>query len=162
MVETEALEEFDLFAGLDETDLAGIARRCRRHSYEKGACVFTGGGSATDVYLLEAGRVAIQVEFIIYQYEFRAAVYTVRKGETFGWSALVPPHRLTASARCLEKADVITLKGAELMDFLDEHARMGYVVMKNLSGIISSRLAATTCALRHEMQKLMKEKVAVV
>ena len=86
-----------------------------------------------------------------------ATVYTVGKGEIFGWSALVPPHRLTASARCQGKADVIMINGKELMEFLEKDRRIGYVVMKNLSALISSRLASTTIALRHEIQKLIKK-----
>lgn len=157
MVSTEALRGFDLFTGLDEAELSEIAKLCRKRSYEKDSIIFSAGGWATDLYLLEAGNVAIQIELVIYEHEIRAVVYMVRKGETFGWSALVPPHRLTASARCLEKADVITVNGTELMELLHKNSRIGYVVMKNLSAIISSRLASTTIGLRHEIQKLLKK-----
>jgi len=157
MVTPEVLKGFDLFVGLDDIELAEIAPLCHRRTYEKDATIFTAGGWATDIYLLEAGNVAIQIEFVIYEYELRAAVYTVRKGETFGWSALVPPHRLTASARCLEKVAVITINGTDLMEILKHHNYMGHMIMKNLSAIISSRLSSTTTALRHEIQKLVRK-----
>jgi len=137
--------------------LAGIAKLCRERTYESGSVIFTIGGSATDVYLLETGKVDIQIEFKIYDYEIITTVYTVGKGEIFGWSALVPPHRLTASARCEGKAYVIMINGKELTEFLEKDRRIGYVVMKNLSALISSRLASTTIALRHEIQKLIKK-----
>lgn len=154
MVSTEILKGFGLFGGLSETELAGIARLCRERTHESGSVIFTIGGSATDVYLLKTGKVDIQIEFKIYEQEIRATVYTVGKGEIFGWSALVPPHRLTASARCQGKADVIMINGKELIEILEKDKRIGYVVMKNLSALISSRLASTTIALRHEIQKL--------
>jgi CRP-like cAMP-binding protein len=157
MVSTEILKGFSLFGGLSETELAGIAKLCRERTHENGSVIFTIGGSATDVYLLKAGKVEIQIEFKIYEQEIRATVYTVGKGEIFGWSALVPPHRLTASARCQGKADVIMINGKELMEFLEKDRRIGYVVMRNLSALISSRLASTTIALRHEIQKLTKK-----
>jgi CRP-like cAMP-binding protein len=157
MVPTEILKGFSLFGGLSETELAGIAKLCRERTHENGSVIFTIGGSATDVYLLKAGKVEIQIEFKIYEQEIRATVYTVGKGEIFGWSALVPPHRLTASARCQGKADVIMINGKELMEFLEKDRRIGYVVMRNLSALISSRLASTTIALRHEIQKLTKK-----
>jgi CRP-like cAMP-binding protein len=137
--------------------LAGLAKLCRERTYESGSVIFTIGGSATDVYLLETGKVDIQIEFKIYDYEILTTVYTVGKGEIFGWSALVPPHRLTASARCEGKADVMMINGKELMEYLEKDRRIGYVVMKNLSALISSRLASTTIALRHEIQKLIKK-----
>ena len=157
MVSTEILQSFSLFSGLSQTELAGIAKLCRERAYESGSVIFTIGGSATDVYLLDTGKVDIQIEFKIYEYETVATVYTVGKGEIFGWSALVPPHRFTASARCEGKANVIMINGKELMEFLEKDRRIGYVVMKNLSALISSRLASTTIALRHEIQKLIKK-----
>ena len=157
MVSIDILKSFSLFSGLSEAELAEIAKLCRERIYEDGSVIFTIGGSATDVYLLKAGKVDIQIEFKIYDYEIMATVYTVGKGEIFGWSALVLPHRLTASARCQGKAEVIMINGKELMEFLEKDRRIGYVVMKNLSGLISSRLASTTIALRHEFQKLIKK-----
>jgi len=157
MIPTKTLQSFSLFSGLSQTELAGIAKLCRERAYESGSVIFTIGGSATDVYLLDTGKVDIQIEFKIYEYETVATVYTVGKGEIFGWSALVPPHRLTASARCEGKANVIMINGKELMEFLEKDRRIGYVVMKNLSALISSRLASTTIALRHEIQKLIKK-----
>ncbi len=157
MVSPEILKSFVLFSGLSQTELAGIARLCRERTYESSSVIFTIGGSAADVYLLETGKVDIQIEFKIYDYEIMTTVYTVGKGEIFGWSALVPPHRLTASARCEGKADVIMINGKELMELLEKDKRIGYLVMKNLSALISSRLASTTIALRHEIQKLIKK-----
>ena len=157
MVSVEILKSFSLFSGLGQTELAEIAKLCRERAYERDSLIFTIGGSATDVYLLETGKVDIQIEFKIHDYEMVATVYTVGRGEIFGWSALVPPHRLTASARCEGKADVIMINGKELMEFLQKDKRVGYVVMRNLSAVISSRLASTTIALRHEIQKLIKK-----
>lgn len=156
MVSAEVLKGFNLFAGLDETELSQIAKLCQERTYEEDAIIFTAGGWATDIYLLKSGKVAIQIELVIYDLEIRAVVYTVGKGEIFGWSALVPPHRLTASARCQEKADIITINGADLMELLQKNSSIGYVVMKNLSQVISSRLASTTMALRREIQMLLK------
>ena len=157
MISTEILQSFSLFSGLSQAELAGIAKLCRERTYESGSVIFTIGGSAADVYLLKTGKVNIQIEFKIYDYEIMTTVYTVGKGEIFGWSALVPPHRLTASARCEGRADVLMINGKELMEFLEKDRRIGYVVMNNLSALISSRLASTTIALRHEIQKLIKK-----
>ncbi len=157
MISTNDLKGFSLFDGLGEGELAEVAKLCSERMYEDGSVIFTIGGSATDIYLLKSGKVDIQIEFKIYDYEMMATIYTVGKGEIFGWSALVPPHRLTASARCQGRSDVIMINGKELMEFLDRNRGAGYVVMKNLCALISSRLAATTIALRHEIQKLIKK-----
>lgn len=157
MISTDDLKDVGLFGGLGEGELAEIAKLCRERIYEDGSVIFTIGGSATDVYLLKNGKVEIQIEFKIYDYEIVASIYTVGKGEVFGWSALVPPHRLTASARSVGRADVIMINGKEFMELLEKDRGIGYVVMKNLSALISSRLASTSIALRREIQKLIKK-----
>jgi CRP-like cAMP-binding protein len=159
MVSAEMLKGFQLFEGLDESELMEMAKLCHERSYEQGSIIFTAGGSATDIYLLKDGEVNIQVELVIYDLEARASVYTVRKGETFAWSALVPPHKLTASARCQQKTEVVTIDGKELMDILKKNNHIGCVVMQNLSKVISSRLSATMVALRHQIQRVSGSKI---
>jgi len=43
------------------------------------------------------------------------------------------------------------------MGLLQKDSHVGSVVMGNPSALISSRLASTTIALRHEIQKLLKK-----
>ncbi len=157
MITTETLKKFSFFSGLSDSELIKIKELCKEQSYIEDSVIFTLGGFATDIYLLKQGKVDIQIEFKIYDYEILSTVYTVGEGEVFGWSALVPPHRLTASARCHGRAEVIRINGKELMDLLEKEKGMGYVIMKNLSAVISSRLASTTIALRHEIQKIIKK-----
>ncbi len=154
---TEMLKKFRLFGELTENERIQIAKICNERIYEEGSVIFTMGGFAKDVYLLKSGKVNIQIEFKIYENEVKTTVYTVEKGEIFGWSALVPPHRLTASARCEKKSEVITINGKEFLELLEREKNMGYVVMKHLCGVISSRLAATTIALRHEIQRVTQK-----
>ena len=161
MVSVEMLKGFQLFEGLDENELGQIADLCRERSYEEGSIIFTAGilgpaSPAAEIYLLKDGEVDIQVELVIYDLEARITVYTVRKGETFAWSALVPPHKLTASARCRKKSEVITMNGKELMDVLEKNNHIGYVIMSNLSRVVSSRLAATMAVLKNQIQSPSK------
>ena len=161
MVTVQDLKAFNLFAGLDEAELAEIARLCARRTYESGAEIFSPGTPAGDVFMLQGGNDAVQIEVAICEHAPRTVVHTLQKGEFFGWAALVPPHQRTATARCVEKASVICLDGTALMDLLDKNDHMGYVVMKNLSGILSTRLTYTTLVLRREIRKLARKPVTV-
>jgi len=160
MVTIQDLKAFNLFAGLDEAELAEIARLCARRTYESGAEIFSPGTPAGDVFILERGNDVVQIEIAICEHMPKTVIHTLQKGEVFGWAALVPPHQRTGSARCVERASVICLDGKALMELLDKNDHMGYVVMKNLSGILSSRLAYTTLILRREIRKLAKKPVA--
>jgi CRP/FNR family cyclic AMP-dependent transcriptional regulator len=159
MVTVQDLKAFNLFAGLDEAELAEIARLCARRTYESGAEIFSPGTPAGDVFILERGNDVVQIEIAICEHMPKTIIHTLQKGEVFGWAALVPPHQRTGSARCVEKASVICLDGKALMDLLDKNDHMGYVVMKNLSGILSTRLTYTTLVLRREIRKLARKPV---
>jgi CRP-like cAMP-binding protein len=157
MVNAQDIKGFNLFYGLEDKDLEHIAPLCERRRYPANSVIFdpsTGGG---EVYMLEGGNDSVQIEIPLHDHEQKLTVHTLRKGEVFGWASLGPPHSRTATARCLEEASLIIFKGKDLMVLLDEDNRMGYQVMKNLSGIISSRLSYTTVVFRHELQRLGKK-----
>jgi len=98
------------------------------------------------VYILEEGAVAVRISAPPHG---DLIVGTVRgKGEIFGWSALVEPRRFTATVRCLDRSKVFIIKGHELMDLLEKDYQVGFTVMRNLAGVISSRLRDTRAQLR--------------
>ena len=159
MVTVHDLKQFNLFVGLEESELAQIARLCARRTYDGGAEVFSPGNPAGDIFMLVGGNDAVQIEIAICEHAPRTVVHTLQKGEVFGWAALVPPHQRTATARCVDKASVICLNGKDLMELLEKNDHMGYVVMRNLSGILSTRLTYTTLVLRREIRKVAKRLV---
>jgi len=159
MVSAEILKGFQLFEGLDESELVEVAKLCRERSYEEGSIIHSSGGSVANIYLLKEGEVNVQVELVFYDLEERINLCTLRKGDIVGWSALVPPQKSTATAKCQRKSEVITINGKELMHTFEKNNHIGYIVMANLNKVISSRLAATMVALRHQIQKAAAIKV---
>ncbi len=159
MVTARDIKGFNLFSGLEEQDLERIAALCTRNRYPANTVIFDPATNAENVYLLEGGNDAVQIEIPIQDHETKVTVHTLHKGEVFGWAPLGPPHSKTATARCLEEANVITFKGKDLLALLEEDNRIGYRVMTNLSGIISSRLAYTTIVFRRELQRMLKKPV---
>lgn len=157
MVTVQDLKAFNLFVGLDKSELAEIAKHCTRRTCESAAEVFSPGAPAGDIFMLEGKNDAVQIEMAVSESGPTTVIHTLQKGEVFGWAALVTPHQRTATARCVEKASLICLDGKALMALLDKNEHMGYVVMKNLSGILSTRLSYTTMALRREIRKLAKK-----
>jgi CRP/FNR family transcriptional regulator len=83
----------------------------------------------------------------------KIVIHTLSKGETFGWAPLCPVQIRTATVRVIDKADVIKVNGSELNRLFEEDNHIGYVVMKNLSSIISRRLDHTIIAFSHKLQQ---------
>lgn len=160
MVTIQDLKQFNLFAGLDDSELAQVARLCTRRAFENASEIFSPGAPAADIFMLDGKNDAVQIEMPVTEHGPRTVIHTLQKGEVFGWAALVPPHQRTATARCVERVSLICLNGKDLRELLDKSEHMGYVVMKNLSAILSTRLSHTTMALRREIRKLTLKPVA--
>ncbi len=149
MISSQILKEFRLFNGLDDSELAKIAEFCYERSLKANTICFIQDRDATDVHLCCSG----EVDIIIQLYEpwgTEVRVHKIRKGEVFGWSALLEPHTYTSSAKCAGIVEEVYIKGSDLLDLFEQNLHMGYVVMRNLSAIISSRL-------REDRQRLSRE-----
>jgi CRP/FNR family transcriptional regulator len=141
MVSIEALQDCELFGELNDAELGEIAALCREESYPAGAIVFTEAETAEDLYILQEGKVALQIQLrSMAQISGDVTIEEVEPGRVFGWSALVKQRRLTASARCLEDVKVVAVKGWVLNQLFERNAHIGFVVMKRLADVISSRL----------------------
>jgi toluene monooxygenase system ferredoxin subunit len=141
VVSPSALKLAELFAGISETTLDKIIGIANSETFDAGATLYKVGDPAEDVYVLESGR----VNFVIGREDrTTAAGFALRKGEVFGWNALLEqyPYRI-AAATCLEKSSLLKINGREMLDVLDSDPVAGFVVMRRLSSLINRYLAAS-------------------
>jgi len=139
MTNIQELKAFNLFDGLDDCELERIVPLCHERSLKKGAICCLQGTPAIDLHLCRSG----QVDIVIKHFEaptINVKIHSALKGEAFGWSALVEPYQYTASAICAEPSEEIYLRRVDLFNLFDQSPRMGYVFMKHLAALISSRL----------------------
>jgi CRP/FNR family transcriptional regulator, cyclic AMP receptor protein len=162
MLTAHDIKNYNLFIGLDEPELAGIAALCTRETYKSGSVIFSPNNPSDNIFLLEGDNDAIQIEVAITGEEDRIVVHTLSKGETFGWAVLEPHQIRTSIARCLDEVTVICINGASLVQLLNENNHTGYIVMRNLAGVINKRLTYTTIAFRHHIRKLREKMKAPV
>ena len=141
----DALKDSELLAGLDATRLEKISTICQGHNYAKDAIIFDEGQEATELYLLQSGRVALemQVQPVPDGPVIPTALEVVSEGECFGWSALAEPHFYTLAARCMTNCTALAVSGGMLRDAMAADPLMGYQIMDKLTEIVSRRLADT-------------------
>lgn len=133
----ETLTAVQMFEGLTPEQKQQIFSLGKTETYEPGVVIFHQNDEAQKLYIVEEGRVAIQAEV---DAQKRVPICIVSKGEVFGWSALVPPYRLTASAVSLERTTVLAIDGAKLRELCDTVPTLGFTIMQNIAQLISSRL----------------------
>ncbi len=140
VVQTSAINASELFAGVHEAMLATLDDLSRREEFESGASLYNIGDPADDLYILDSGR----VEFLIGRDGQTPSGFMLRKGEVFGWNALLEnqPNRI-AKASCLEKSAVLRLSGKDALKALESDPSSGFTVMRNLSQLIARYLTAS-------------------
>lgn len=140
-----ALRECPVFEALDDAELDRLEALTRSNEYEAGTTVFREGGVAEALYVLERGKLAIQMQIPMSQAQLskKVTVDIVSANEVFGWSAVVEPYRYTLTAVCLEHSNVLAIDAVKLRNLLQDDTRIGYQVLSRLTGVVASRLDQT-------------------
>ncbi len=117
--------------------LAGIGRVL---AFPRDTRIYTIGDEVDDFYVLAEGTVRFTLGLGKRE---TAAGDIIRRGEVFGWAALVEGYsRRIATAYCLTGCEVVALDGARLRAFMDADPLAGYLIMKQLAVLLTSELTA--------------------
>jgi len=141
VVSQSALNASELFTGISEQTLTAISALAQKEERPAGSVCYNFGDPADDFYVLESGR----VEFLIGRDErLSPAGFMLRKGEVFGWAALVEnqPRRI-ARATCLEQSKLLRIDGRKTLALLENDSASGFVVMRRLASLIARYLASS-------------------
>ncbi|MET0918005.1 MAG: cyclic nucleotide-binding domain-containing protein [Burkholderiales bacterium] len=141
VVAQSALNAAELFVGISDPTLAAITALAKKEERAAGSVCYDFGDPADDFYVLESGR----VEFLIGRDErLSPAGFMLRKGEVFGWAALLEnqPRRI-ARATCLEQSQLLRIDGRQTLALLESDSASGYLVMRRLSSLIARYLASS-------------------
>jgi toluene monooxygenase system ferredoxin subunit len=141
IVPPSALRLAELFAGISDATLEQLIGIATSETLDAGSTLYNVGDPAEDVYVLESGR----INFVIGREDrTTAAGFALRKGEVFGWNALLEhyPHRI-AAASCLEKSTLLKINGKKMLQVLESDPAAGFLVMRRLSSLINRYLASS-------------------
>jgi len=146
MPSLELIERSELFKGLSLEVLQEIVPLCQEAEYPRGAILFEEGTPARHLYVMERGLVTLRIDTPAGGE--KVMVTAIRDaGEIFGWSAIIEPYTYTSTAVCLEPTRVVVIESQELMRLLAENPAAGFIVMKNASAVVASRLRKARTAL---------------
>ncbi len=141
MVDPQSIARFANFSDFTDDEIKAMSILADEEYYEPGRFIFYEGDEATKMYLLLQGH----VEMMLNTDEAgarREVVMTVRPNEIFGWSSLVEPYRLTASARCATRVRVIGIAAPGLRALMAVSCALGFRLMQRACQASSARLSA--------------------
>jgi CRP-like cAMP-binding protein len=145
MTAQQVLRECEVFSALTNAELEKVAGLVLEKEYEAGTTIFQGGDSAEGLFVLQEGKVAVQMTLPKTQMQMsrRITVDVVTRNGVVGWSAIVEPYMYTLTAVCLQKVKALSISGNKLRWLLQDDPKIGYGVMKGLIKVVASRLDDT-------------------
>jgi len=148
MKETSSIKEIlansQLFQGIAEEGLDTLVAVSRRETYEAGDIILVEGSPAEYLYVLEKGKVALEMKISIgSSVSRRSTIGVLTTGAACGWSAAFGVHPLTMSVRCLEPTKVVAVEGVPLRRLLIQNPPIGALVVGRCVNIAFSRLQHT-------------------
>jgi CRP/FNR family cyclic AMP-dependent transcriptional regulator len=138
-IETQALAREFLPGELDY-----LAQAASPVQWAAGETVFREGNCNDDLYLILAGRVAIEISV---PQRGRVRIATIGPDELFGWSSLFYQKPKTALAAVLEPTQALAFNAAVLRELSEQDAGFGFHLTRAVLRIVSDRLKATRAQL---------------
>lgn len=149
----------DIFAGLPDDSLKEIVPACTQRTYKAGEYCAVQGKTIDHLLIVNGGKVAVEMRIDVLRHTYTVTIATLTKGNVCAWSALVPPHILTASLKCLDDSQMITITESALQRVFKESSSIEAVVMGNLAAVISSRLRDSHNHLTRLIAEVAKESI---
>ena len=146
---TKTVQQFDIFKGLNPGELETILACGEQTRIEREQIVFEESSPETDLYILLAGRVSVELGYAHKtdpdQHNLELALF--RQGEVFGEIAFLRGSRRSARVTAIDDIQVLKLDGNRLFARFEQDPGLGYRVMRNLARILAGRLE--TINLKH-------------
>lgn len=139
MISLQELKHYRHFAGFSTRNLNDIALISHKKTFQKGDRLFREGNTATHLMFLKSGEINI-----VYRLgdDREVVADTLVPGDTLAWSAVLAPHRLTASGVGNKDGSLILIEAEGLRKLCDENTDLGYSLMREIAGTLRSRLSA--------------------
>ncbi|MBU1075944.1 MAG: cyclic nucleotide-binding domain-containing protein [Spirochaetes bacterium] len=140
------LKNSELFSELNTDEISELNKICQIKEYDEQEEIFKEGDTSNELYILGEGRVLIEIQ--LKAESERASVHTVDEGQIFGEVALVDGNPRSAAAKSVKRSKLIVISKDDIDALMKKNPRMGYIIMRNFSQILCSRVRKSTSNLK--------------
>jgi CRP/FNR family transcriptional regulator, cyclic AMP receptor protein len=126
--------------GMRKEHLAVLAAAAQDVTVPAGHRLFEDGGNANRFWLIESGRVALDVEV---PGEGRAVIDSLGIGALVGWSWLFPPYQWAFGAAAVSDVRAFEFDAGTVRARCAEDPELGYDLTRRVALVLAKRLQAT-------------------
>jgi CRP-like cAMP-binding protein len=137
----EQVVQIPFFQGLPAEALRQVAADATVLTLERGRILMSQHDAAEHLFFLISGVVQFYIHF---QGVDDLLVGTMREtGALLGWSVFRQPYRYTVTTRCEEDCQIMRLPRETIMELVQTHPRLGYLLLKRVAATLANRLEQT-------------------
>ncbi len=153
MATTDALSGSKLFRDIPVLKLEQVLLISKEVVFVPGTRIFEEGEQAGILYVIQKGILDLTFRFKIGEVEGELTIDSKGRGESVGWSALVPPHHYTLAGVSRESLTALAMDGNSLLNICRDDREFGYFLMRNIAGIVGTRMKQLQSMFLQEVQR---------
>jgi CRP/FNR family cyclic AMP-dependent transcriptional regulator len=139
-INIDFLEKVQIFQGLNQGQLAEIAKLCQAAQFKSETKLFEQGEDAAYLWIVEAGRVDLKFDPPGGAASGPNTISSIAKAGAFGWSSFAPPNKYRLSGYCSDKrCKLIKVDREGLRQLFEKDPDIGYLVMSNVAAVVGTR-----------------------
>ncbi|MEA1973079.1 MAG: cyclic nucleotide-binding domain-containing protein [Candidatus Cloacimonadota bacterium] len=143
----DRLEHFDLFKGLSAEEISIVKGKLDAKKIESGEFIIKEGDSENKMYLLIDGKVAVTKKLTLSvsgdAEEKKLVTLSDSQYPVFGEIGLLGNKKRTASVVAQTNCTLLVLTENSFNSIVKNNYKFGFIIMRNLANIVSSRLENT-------------------
>ena len=144
MLSKEDILQFKIFEGLTLEELEAVFDVSREMSYKSGDVILeeSSYGADADFFVIMNGNVKVELQASQKQSDRKISkrLAVLKSGDVFGEMGLLRSRRRSAKVSAYSDLDVLKVSQKKLFQLFVNNPRLGYLVMRNLSAILSDRI----------------------
>jgi CRP-like cAMP-binding protein len=155
-----ASQTIELFRDLDAAQSAALMTITQRVRLSAGDILFHLGDDAAWLYSIEWGRISLSLPMRVRHRDEDVLVEERLPGQTFGWSAVIPPHRATLTATALAATELLAIPRDPLLELFEAQPKLAYLLTRSVATVVGHRLQVLQAMWLREIQRVVQMKVA--
>ena len=146
VITSDMISRYPFFADLNHDQLTNLASVAEGLTAKTGDYIFHEGEDLCCFYIVVEGAIGVVHETLQkddQEPKEDVLFSAIGPGGAFAWSALVPPHKATASTKALSPCWLISFDCKKLLPMFDEDCEFGYRMLIKVAQISRDRLRDT-------------------
>ncbi len=135
---------------MTDEEVQALVSIAQEQHFARGAEIIREDSRSRDLFIICKGRVSIRLSLPT-EVGKEEIIYSMRDGQIFGELSLVDGSPRSATVRADEEVVACMFEYQKLSALLEQNPRIGYLLMRNIAAIISTRVRNTNLLWRNSL-----------